>query len=247
MEAWPGFGTDFEAAGEDAGAGAVGGQDILLFRDIKAGSLHTLAPFFSPQVPSSRPPSSRAPRRPHSPGLRGAHKARQLELKIYAKQLLTDCKGVQLCAGRGWEPTLKAQEVAPRPRVKRKTPQWAEGIRQVLTPSCCLGDLSPQQPLDSALDGGDRGSSLERQRLPYGPCCPPSSPGSGCLNYRSVEPACQPRTVTAVRQGSPRPTLWTLRLGWGKPETPPPPGVTPYPPEQLSKDKCCFSGPARRP
>lgn len=116
--------TDFQALGGDAGA--VGGQDILLlFRDIKAGSPCTLAPFFSPQVPSSRPPSSRAPRRPHSPGLRGAHKARQLELKIYAKQLLTDCKGVQLCAGRGWEPALKAQEVAPRPRVKRKTPQWA--------------------------------------------------------------------------------------------------------------------------
>lgn len=140
------LGTDFEALGGDVGAGAVGGQDILLFRNIKAGSLRTLAPFFSPQVPSSRPPSSRAPRRPHSPGLRGAHKARQLELKIYAKQLLTGCKGVQLCAGRGWEPALKAQEVAPRPRVKRKTPQWAEGIRQVLTPSCCLGDLSLQQP-----------------------------------------------------------------------------------------------------
>lgn len=39
-----------------------------------------------------------ARRLPHSPGLGGAHKARQLELKIYAKQLLTDCKGVQLCA-----------------------------------------------------------------------------------------------------------------------------------------------------
>lgn len=139
VEAWPGFGTNFEAAGGDAGAGAVGGQDILfVFRDIKAGSLRTLAPFFSPQVPSSRPPSSRAPRRPHSPGLRGAHKARQLELKIYAKQLLTDCKGVQLCAGRGWEPALKAQEVAPRPRVKRKTPQWAErdpaGLNPFLLP-----------------------------------------------------------------------------------------------------------------
>lgn len=144
---WPGLGTDFEAPGGDAGTGAVGGQDILLlFRNIKAGSLRTLAPFFSPQVPSSRPPSSRGPRRPHSPGLGGAHKARQLELKIYAKQLLTGCKRVQLCAGRGWEPALKAQEVAPRPRVKRKTPQWAEGIRQVLAPSCCLGDLSPQQP-----------------------------------------------------------------------------------------------------
>lgn len=162
------LGTDFEVLGGDAGAGAVGGQDILLFRNIKAGSLRTLAPFFSPQVPSSRPPSSRAPRRPHSPGLRGAHKARQLELKIYAKQLLTGCKGVQLCAGRGWEPALKAQEVAPRPRVKRKTPQWAEGIRQVLTPSCCLGDLSLQQPAV-----GPRlrwkGSSLEGHRLPAGP------------------------------------------------------------------------------
>lgn len=108
-------------------AGAVGSQDILLFRNRKAGSLRTLAHFFSPQVPSSRPPSSRAPRRPHSPGLRGAHKARQLELKIYAKQLLTGCKGVQLCAGRGWEPALKAQEVAPRPGVKRKTPPMGRG------------------------------------------------------------------------------------------------------------------------
>lgn len=37
-------------------------------------------------------------------------------------------------AGRGWEPALKAQEVAPRPRVKRKTPQWAEGDPAGLNP-----------------------------------------------------------------------------------------------------------------
>lgn len=135
---WPGLGTDFEALSGDAGA--VGGQDILLlFRNIKAGSLRTLAPFFSPQVPSSRPPSSRAPRRPHSPGLRGAHKARQLELKIYAKQLLTGCKRVQLCAGRGWEQALKAQEVAPRPRVKRKTPQMGRGDPPGLNPFLLSG------------------------------------------------------------------------------------------------------------
>lgn len=125
---WPGLGTDFEALGGEAGAGAVGGQDILLlFRNIKAGSLlHTgslLLPSSALFPPAFQPCATASPFT--GLGLGGAHKARQLELKIYAKQLLTGCKGVQLCAGRGWEPALKAQEVAPRPRVKRKTPQWA--------------------------------------------------------------------------------------------------------------------------
>lgn len=157
-------------------------------------------------MPSSRPPSSRAPRRPHSPGLRGAHKARQLELKIYAKQLLTGCKGVQLCAGRGWEPALKAQEVAPRPRVKRKTPQWAEGTRQVLTPSCCLGDLSPQQPAVGPRLRWE-GSSLEGYLLPSMPRSLPcvmswvSKPAVKAV--RAFLPAPSRWQSTAVRQGSP--------------------------------------------
>lgn len=77
-----------------------GGLEAEVFFSLKkikaVGPAHTgflLVPFECPPHPAC---FLAAQRLPHSPGLGGAHKARQLELKIYAKQLLTDCKGVQL-------------------------------------------------------------------------------------------------------------------------------------------------------
>lgn len=80
-----------------------------------AGLAHTgflLEPLVSPSTPPSRQLSSHAAASPFTQArLSGAHKARQLELKIYAKQLLTDCKGVQLGAGCSLGAVLKGQEV----------------------------------------------------------------------------------------------------------------------------------------
>lgn len=102
---------------------SVTGVFFSYLKKIKAGLAHTgflLVPFEC--LPPPRACFLAALRLPHSPGLGGAHKARQLELKIYAKQLLTDCKGVQLCAGCSLGAVLKGQEVSGQPGVKRQKP-----------------------------------------------------------------------------------------------------------------------------
>lgn len=54
-------------------------------------------------------------------------------MKIYAKQLLTDCEGAQLCAGCSSR-LAEGQEVLGQPGVKRQTPVTsAKGADQALT------------------------------------------------------------------------------------------------------------------
>lgn len=50
-----------------------------------------------------------------------------------------------MCGARVGAGAESAGSGAGGPGLRGKTPQWAEGIREVLTPSCCLGDLSSQQ------------------------------------------------------------------------------------------------------
>lgn len=118
------------------------------------------------------PARFRAARRlPHSPGLGGAHKARQLELKIYAKQLLTDCKGVQLCAECSLEAGGRAGSAGAARGEEANSRHLVRGRRLGLNPGCSpAGDLGYRAPAARAWGRG-RPPAPPRPQPPAGPAC----------------------------------------------------------------------------
>lgn len=171
-----GWGTPFRVrapAGEaGAGAGAVSGRGILfLFKKNKSGQPRTHWLPFSPSRASPLRACFLAARRlPHSPGLGGAHKARQLELKIYAKQLFADCEGAQLCAGCSLGAgAQRAGSVGPARGEEANSWTRGRGSRWALPlPAPPEVTLATGGPAATALRGGGR-APRARPGLPPAP------------------------------------------------------------------------------